>query len=202
MQDQNILDKTILQFNNNSAFFYNDEKNDFYIDIGEPIKNVTHIKILKSSVRLNLTTINSNVVIDNDPVYITLNDYNRITSFNKYIKVDVINSSNITSNYITDIFKSFEVINLNITSKYLIMANSQISTLINLNGLLFENIYTSTSSSLNDTNVHTIIPYEPSLKRFNIKIYDKYYNLINKKDIQNFDMLVCVFSNNKKATMR
>lgn len=189
MQNEEILDKKILQLTNEGAIYYNNEKNDFYIDIVEPIKNVTHIKILKSSVRLNLTKINGEPVIDNDPIYISLNDYNRINTYK-------------TSNYITDVHPSFEVLNLNLTTKYLIMANSQITEFINLNGLLFENIYTSTSASLNDTNVHTIIPHEPSLKRFNIKIYDKYYNLINKEDILNFDMLVCVFSNNKKVTMR
>jgi hypothetical protein len=202
MQDEDILDKKILQLTNNGANYYNDKKNDFYIDIVEPIKNVTHIKILKSSVRLNLTSLNSSPVIDNDPIYISINDYNRINTFEAKTEVIIKNSSNITSNYVTNVFQSFEVINLNVTSKYLIMANSQISNFLQINGILFENIYTSTSASLNDTNVYNIIPHEPSLKRFNIKLYDKNYDLIDKDDIKNFEILICVFSNNKKVTMR
>lgn len=202
MQNEEILDKKILQLTNEGAIYYNNEKNDFYIDIVEPIKNVTHIKILKSSVRLNLSSLNGNTVIDNDPIYISLNDYNRINTYKTSLEVITKNSSNITSNYITDVHPSFEVLNLNLTTKYLIMANSQITEFINLNGLLFENIYTSTSASLNDTNVYNIIPHEPSLKRINIKIYDKKYNLIDKTDIKNFEISICVFSNNKKITMR
>lgn len=194
MQNETILDKKILQLTNGGAIYYNNAKCDFYIDILEPIKNVTHIKILKSSVRLNLKTLNGAPVIDNDPIYISLNNYNRINTYdNKIVN---------TSNNITSIFNSFEVINLNVTSKYLIMANTQISSFIEINGVLFENIYTSTTSDFNDTSVYNIIPHEPSLLRFNIKLYDKNYNLINKEDIINFELLVCVYSNNKKVTMR
>ena len=194
MQNETILDKKILQLTNGGARYYNNAKCDFYIDILEPIKNVTHIKILKSSVRLNLKTLNGEPVIDNDPIYISLNNYNRINTYDN----KVVN----TSNNITSIFNSFEVINLNVTSKYLIMANTQISSFIEINGVLFENIYTSTTSDFNDTSVYNIIPHEPSLLRFNIKLYDKNYTLINKEDIINFELLVCVYSNNKKVTMR
>jgi hypothetical protein len=194
MQQQDILDKKILQLTNGGAKYYSDTKSDFYIDILEPIKNVTHVKILKSSIRLNLTSLNGTTVVDNDPIYVSINDYNRIATINNKI----VN----TSNYITDVFNSFEVINLNVTSKYLIMANTQISNFLQINGILFENIYTSTSSDFNDTSVYNVIPHDPSLLRFNIKLYDKYYNLINKDDIISFEILICVFSNNKKVTMR
>lgn len=194
MQNEIILDKKILQLTNNGATYYNNAKCDFYIDILEPIKSVTRIKILKSSVRLNLKTLNGTPVIDNDPIYVNLNNYNRIHTFdNKIVN---------TSNSVTNIFNSFEVINLNVTSKYLIMANTQISPYLELSGVLFENIYTSTTADFNDTSVYNMIPHEPSLLRFNIKLYDKNYTLIDKNDIINFELLICVYSNNKKVTMR
>lgn len=189
MQEESILDKKIINLTNDGARFYSSTKNDFYIDILEPIKNVTHIKLLKTSIRPNLTSINGTPIVDNDPIYISLNDYDRIST------VKIVDDK-------ATIYKSFEILNLNLTNKYLTMANSQIDTLITTNGLLFENIYTSTTTDLNDTSVYNIIPHEPSLLRFNIKIYDKDHELINIEDIKNFEMLICVFSNNKKVTMR
>ena len=202
MQNEDILDKKILQLTKNGAIYYNESKNDFYIDILEPIKNVTHIKILKSSIKLKTKKINTIDVNDNDPLYITINDYSRITTINTKIEINVMNSSNITSNYISNAFNTFEVINLNVESKYVTVTNVEYDNLLPIDGITFENVYTSTSASLNDTNVYNIVPYEPSLKRFNIKLYDKDFNLINKDDISNFEMLICVFSNNKKMTMR
>jgi len=202
MQNEDILDKKILQLTKNGAIYYDESKNDFYIDILEPIKNVTHIKILKSSIKLKTKKINTLDVNDNDPLYITINDYSRITTFNTKTEIYVMNSSNITSNYISNAFNTFEVINLNVESKYVTVTNTEYDNLLPIDGITFENVYTSTSASLNDTNVYNIIPHEPSLKRFNIKLYDKNFNLINKDDISNFEMLICVFSNNKKMSMR
>jgi len=202
MQNEDILDKKILQLTKNGAIYYDESKNDFYIDILEPIKNVTHIKILKSSIKLKTKKINTLDVNDNDPLYITINDYSRITTFNTKTEIYEMNSSNITSNYISNAFNTFEVINLNVESKYVTVTNVEYDNLLPIDGITFENVYTSTSASLNDTNVYNIIPYEPSLKRFNIKLYDKNFNLINKDDISNFEMLICVFSNNKKMSMR
>jgi len=193
MQNEDILDKKILQLTKNGAIYYDESKNDFYIDILEPIKNVTHIKILKSSIKLKTKKINTLDVNDNDPLYITINDYSRITTFNTKKELD---------NYISNAFNTFEVINLNVESKYVTVTNVEYDNLLPIDGITFENVYTSTSASLNDTNVYNIIPHEPSLKRFNIKLYDKNFNLINKDDISNFEMLICVFSNNKKMSMR
>lgn len=189
MQEEGILDKKIIQLTNYGAKYYNNSKCDLYIDISEPIKNVSHIKILKSSLRINITSLNDNPVVDNDPIYISINDYNRINT--------IINTSNVST-----VYKSFEVVNLNITTKYLIMANSQVANFINFNGLLFENIYSSSTFDVNDTTMYNVIPHDPSLMRFNIKIYDKYHDLINIEDILNFEITLCVFSNNKKITMR
>jgi hypothetical protein len=176
------FDKSIIQIDTNSAIWNDSTNMSFYIDILEPIKNVLYITIIKSSITVLDATenLNGSPIIDLDPVYINLNNYNRLIS-------------TYTNNNNKNILNYFEIIPLNLTDKYPTIH-------LNYNKISFTNSYVSTGT-LMDSHLFKLNPIEPNLKRFNIDLYDKNNNILKQSEISRFTMTLCVYYNKKKYTM-
>lgn len=171
-----ILDKKIILIDSSKCIF-NNSNYDFYLDIQTPIKDVLFIKIISSTISISTELkINNTNINDLDNIFIYLNDYKRI----------ITNNSNTNDN----IFNYFDNILID-TTKY-----SNTSTEFNFTNLLASN------SDITDTSIYVLNPAEPSLKRFNIKLYDNNNNIISKTDNLNRIVIkLCIYTSRKKITM-
>ena len=171
------LNKHIVYLNSSNTIFNNNLLFDCYFDLTEPIRDAVFIKLLKTELVLNPTNnINGNVVNDTDPIFVVFKQYHRV-------------SSSIIVNGSYQQIKCFEVIPLNFGHN---PPNSF---------LTFKQEYTSTGCNINDINTHVLNPVEQNLKRFDIQLYDKNYNIIPKSSIKNFNMSLCIYSNKRKFGM-
>lgn len=149
---------------------------EFAYDLLDSIRDVVYIKLMKTEVILNpSTSINSVAVADGDPIYISLKRYDRVYVNNQGANMKV-----------------FEVIPLNITDKYGLSTVNQ--------NVLFKTEYAGTGCNINDTNMYILDPIEPNLKRVDVVLMDKNFNVIPKTSIKNFTMTLCVYSSKKKIT--
>jgi hypothetical protein len=172
--DNSIFNKTIIYIDSKNCVYTDSTKSDFYVDIIEPLKNVAYIKLIKSVVVIKpKSNLNGNLIQDYDPIYIKMNDYNRISS--------VINGN---------VGKYFDVININLTEVYGIINE----VLLAVTEVAFSNDYSHSEFDEDDISVHTLYPPQDSLKRFNIQIYDKNNNIIPKNEIITFKMTLCVYT--------
>lgn len=176
MSDEEFLDKTILNISSDNAAFQNTTNFTFNIDLIEPLKDVCYIKILKSEVILNPSSVADDALIfeDTDPVYINMNDYKRVSS--------VINGNNI---------KYFDQILLNISEKF---SNTIPNAFIS-----FSSQVTSTFN-LYDPQMFILNPVEANLKKLNFELFDKNNMTIKRTDIKKFNMVLCVYQNRKKIS--
>ncbi len=174
---EGIYEKTFVYINSSNCYYLNNTEQRFYTVLSDPIKNASYIKIIKTDVIINPhKTINSNTVDDEDPIYISLKNYERINT--------TINGGN---------YKFFEVINLNISDKF---GNNKPNADVS-----FKKEYTSMSCNINDANNFVLNPVDPNLNRFDIELYDKNGIIIPIDELSKFTMTLCVYSNRKKITM-
>ena len=124
-------------------------------------------------------TLNGNSVVDDDPIYVRVNDYYRCLS--------VIKGNSV---------KCFEIINISKTKTYSIRNNTSLSPAVT--DVAYYTEYPQSALDINDTSVYVLNPVEPNLKRFNVQLYDKNNNLISKSDIKAFKMTLCIYSKPKK----
>jgi len=75
-------DKVVINLSNHNCLTTDATKTSFYVNLVEPIKNVVYVKIIRSSI-LSTSAMRSAPLsyIRYDPVYISLNDYNRSVSY-------------------------------------------------------------------------------------------------------------------------
>jgi hypothetical protein len=75
-------DKVVINLSNHNCLTTDATKTSFYVNLVEPIKNVVYVKIIRSSI-LSTTAMRSAPLsyLRYDPVYISLNDYNRSVSY-------------------------------------------------------------------------------------------------------------------------
>ena len=159
--DIETLDKQIIILDSNHAI-YNSSSSvyDYYIDILTPIKDAMYIKLINTNIILNNTYITNNNPVNNDNIFVYLNNYNRILA-------NTISSSKfITNNYFDNVVIT--------KSKYLptqLMYNNWKTTIDP--SLIPSNIdYLFDNKTDNDisTSVYKLNPIEPNLRRFNIRI--------------------------------
>ena len=194
--NDSILEKRIIYINSSNCKYIDNTKNSFFYDLLEPIRNVMYVKLMKAEIIVNpSSSINSVAIQDGDPVFVSVNNYNRVfTTIQESVNLydtktkksyDEIQSKNV---------KCFECISINISDKYgsVNVPNKLVS---------FKSEYNSTGCSINDTNTHVLDPIEPNLKRLNIDLYDKKFNILGKNDINCLNMILCIYSNRKKVTM-
>ena len=176
MGDEDFLDKTILNISSDNATFQNATNFTFNIDLIEPLKDVCYIKILKSEVILNPSSVVDGVsrFEDTDPIYINMNDYKRISS--------VIDGNNI---------KYFDQILLNISEKF---SNNVPNAFVS-----FSSQVTSTFN-LYDPQMFILNPIEANLKKLNFELFNKNNKTFGKTDIKKFNIVLCVYQNRKKIS--
>jgi hypothetical protein len=184
-----IYDKEIILLDSDNAVFKDSTKMDIYVDILEPIKNVAYIKIIQSCISLNPKfNFQGNIVEDNDPIYISVNDYYRVKS--------VINVNGEGS-----LLKCFDMINIDLTGTYNLTNNFNIqqptqesSSQLYMINLTYKNDYRTLAFDVNDHSVYKLRPMEANLKRFNIELRDKNNKIIERNNIGSFKMIICVYS--------
>jgi hypothetical protein len=184
-----LLDKKIIIIDSSKCIF-NNNNFDFYFDIKTPIRDVLFIKIISSTIILNnlysgSNTINGNTINDQDTIFIRMNDYKRL----------LVNTDNTTNDSIYDYFDSITIDKFKYLQEY-IANNGNLSLTYN-----FTNFYSNTNDS-NDPSIYVLNPIEPSLKRFNIQLYDNNNIIIGSSDnISKVLIKICVYTIRRKVTM-
>jgi hypothetical protein len=182
-------DKIVINLNSDNCLYINNNKTNYYINLVEPLKNVIYIKILKASVTTDSAIINNSLNYKkNDPIYIAINDYDRSLSYIKSIQ------TTITSNYyigstLTNVVENKEVFD-SVNYFDLIQFNDDIKSNSHNHS---EISYTQTSFDWSDPSVYILNPPEQSLKRFNIQIKDKTFQLFSTSILLNFNISICVY---------
>lgn len=177
-KDDKNIDKTLIFINTSNVSYNSSTHQDFTVELIEDIKDVLYIKLIKSEIIINPTaTINTVAISDTDPIYISLNDYKRYMT--------TINGNS---------YHYFDLININITEKFGSVSppNSNIS---------FKNDSLSNACFNTDTTIYDLKTIEPKLTKLHITLRDKNNNLILKNDIKQFNMILCIYYDNKKNTM-
>ena len=132
---------------------------DFYMNLDEPLRNVYKINIIAILVDVPQTALFSPL----DPIYINLNDYNR-----------------------------------------LIAKKNDGNNLYYFDSVIVENTISARTTIKNDyntnDNIYYLNPIEPQLKRFNIRVFNKYNQKITNSDIERIIIKLGVYYNNKKYT--
>ena len=156
-------DKIILSIDGSSCSTLNSSKASYYIDLLEPLRNVVYIKIL-SAVIEHSSSIGSQYNYKNlDNIYICLNDYNKSKAYFK------------KSDLSTTVLQYFDSVSYN--------AGSDFST----------KSYTQSSFDWTDPTVYILNPPEPNLRRLDIEIKDKTFNIFNTSTLNNFNLTICIY---------
>lgn len=76
-------DKIIISIDAGSCSSTNPDKTMYYLDLLEPLRNVVYIKILNARISHNPNTANEYNYTIYDPIYVSINDYNRSRAYLK-----------------------------------------------------------------------------------------------------------------------
>ena len=108
-------DKVIVNLNNHNCLTINPNETSFHVNLVEPIKNIVYLKILKASIITTTAIKNNNqlLYIKYDPIYISINDYERSQSY-------------LNTNGVFDIVKYFDFIPYS-TDTFSDISNSHVS---------------------------------------------------------------------------
>lgn len=194
--NESILDKRIIYINSSNCKYIDNTKCNFFYDLLDPIRNVMYVKLMKAELIVNpSSSINSVAIQDIDPVFITLNNYNRMhTTITENVTLYDSKTKTLYDDVQSKNVKCFECISLNISDKY---GSGNVPNKL----VSFKSEYTATGCTINDTNTHVLDPVDPGLKRLDIALYDKKFNILGKNDINCFTMILCIYSSRKKVTM-
>jgi hypothetical protein len=99
-------DKVVINLNNHNCLTINPNETSFHVNLVEPIKNIVYIKLLKASIITTIAIKNNNQLsyIKYDPIYISINDYERSQSYlNNNGEFDVVKYFDMIP-YSTDLF--------------------------------------------------------------------------------------------------
>ena len=167
MEELLDCDYKIITIDSKCADYYNTTVCDFYVNLDEPLRNVYKFNVITELLNIpNNSTLN--VVLD--PIYINLNNMNRLIGKDKL--------NNKITKYNINAFDS------------LIIENTIASG--DGGNTTLKNDYNSSDT------VYYLNPQEPQLSRFNIKLYDKNNLIIPITSINRFVMKIGVYYNNKK----
>jgi hypothetical protein len=174
-------DKVVINLNSSNCLVNDPNATNYYINLVEPLRNVIYVKMLKASVLTNNTIVPLLSYNKYDPIYISVNDYDRSISYIK--STQVLNSNYVlnsvpkvlsTSNVVFDTAKYFDII------PYSKETFSEIS-------------YSQASFDWTDPSVYILNPPEPNLRRLNIEIRDKSFNLFNTSVLTDFNLSICAY---------
>ena len=99
-------DKIVMNLNDQNCLSINPSETCFYVDLVEPIKNIVFVKILRASIT-STTAINTTSHLlykKNDPIHLSINDYDRSLSYLKSIQVST--NTNILKGLISNLFQT------------------------------------------------------------------------------------------------
>ena len=175
-------DKIVINLNSTNCLEFTKDKSDYYINLAEPLKNVIYIKMIRASVKTNVLSSYNKF----DPIYISINNYDRSVSYKIFTEItpntikDIItgtvsNTGTNSSNIVFHPFNYFDLIPYSSNDQY-----SEIS-------------YTQASFDWSDPSVYILNPPEQNLKRFNIQFKNKAFELFNTSDLINFNLSFCVY---------
>uniref|UniRef100_A0A6C0K874 Uncharacterized protein n=1 Tax=viral metagenome TaxID=1070528 RepID=A0A6C0K874_9ZZZZ len=174
-------DKVVINLNSSNCLVNDPSATNYYINLVEPLRNVIYVKMLKASVLTNNTIVPLLSYNKYDPIYISVNDYDRSVSYIK--STQVLNSNYVlnsvpkvlsTSNVVFDTAKYFDII------PYSKETFSEIS-------------YSQASFDWTDPSVYILNPPEPNLRRLNIEIRDKSFNLFDTSVLTDFNLSICAY---------
>lgn len=176
-------DKIILSIDSRSCLSLNPSKSSYYLDLLEPLRNVVYIKMLSAVIEHSSSIESQYNMKKYDPIYICLNDYNRSKTYINSVDISTsnyLNSSGVTiykdtSNLLFNTGKYFDSVSYN--------AGADFSTIS----------YTQASFDWTDPTVYILNPPEPNLRRLNIEIKDKTFNLFNTTTLTKFNLTICVY---------
>jgi hypothetical protein len=144
-----------------------------------------------------ILNLNNSDILEDDQVYVRMNNYNRVSSVMKETYQQIIDGTETTVTKPT-LYKFFDVIHMNLATTYPLFSKFNNATLLDIPSAVFKNEYAQSAFDPNDTSVYILNPMEPSLKRFNIELRDKKNQLLKSTEIASFKMTICVYSKQKK----
>jgi hypothetical protein len=108
-------DKVVINLNNHNCLTINPNETSFHVNLVEPIKNIVYIKLLKASIITTAAIKNNDqlLYIKYDPIYISINDYERSQSY-------------LNNNGVFDVVKYFDLIPYS-TDTFSDISNSHVS---------------------------------------------------------------------------
>ena len=185
-------DKIVINLNSTNCLEFTKDKSDYYINFAEPLKNVIYIKMIRASVKTNNSTITISPLNykKNEPIYISINNYDRSVSYKIFTEITPNTTKDIitgtvsytgtnSSNIVFHPFNYFDLIpysnDVSLTEQY-----SEIS-------------YTQASFDWSDPSVYILNPPEQNLKRLNIQFKNKAFELFNTTDLINFNLSFCIY---------
>jgi hypothetical protein len=143
--------------------------------------------MLKASVKTGalMTTLSYNKF---DPIYISINDYDRSVSYKIFTEITPNTTKNILTGEVTltgtnssnIVFNPLNYFDLIPYSNDSIVPYSEIS-------------YNQNSFDWTDPTIYILNPPEQNLKRFNIQIKDKNFNFFTSANLVNFNLSICVY---------
>lgn len=193
-----ILDKQVIIIDSEKCVFNSSGSYDYYFDLQTPIKNALFVKILESYVVFNnlytsSALINNNRISNLDSINININNYKRIAT----------NTSQTNDYIVNNYFDTIIIDTSKYLQEYILSQNSGITSFSPLN-YTFKNDYNS-DTDINSHSMYILNPVDPSLKRFNITLYDKTNNIIQipsvNNNIKKILIKICVYTNRMKLTM-
>ena len=174
-------DKIVINLNSTNCLEFTKDKSDYYINLAEPLKNVIYIKIIRASVKTTVLSSYNKF----DPIYISINNYDRSVSYKIFTEI--------TPNTIKDIITG-TVSNTGTNSSNIVFHPFNYFDLIPYSNDQYSEIsYTQASFDWSDPSVYILNPPEQNLKRFSIQIKNKAFELFSTTDLINFNLSFCVY---------
>ena len=180
-------DKVVINLNNENCLAFNANTTDYYINLVEPLKNIVYIKMLKASVKTTNAMNNQLTYEKFEPIYISINDYDRSIS---YLKSNQVSTSNYYLNNQDFLNNVVSVLTTNTT----VFDTAKYFDIIPYSALDFSDVsYGQTSFDWTDPSVYVLNPPEQILKRLTIQFRDKTFKLFNTSVLTHFNLSICVY---------
>jgi hypothetical protein len=174
-------DKIVINLNSSNCLPVTENITNYYINLPEPLKNIIYIKIINTSILSTNSIISTLSYNKYDPIYISINDYDRSISYNKRTHVT-------TSNYWID------NVRYGLDSSNIVFDPKKYFDVIQYSGSDYsDRAYSQSSFDWTDPTVYILNPPDPNLRRFNIEIRDKNFELFETSIIQDFNLSFCAY---------
>lgn len=177
-------DKIVINLNSSNCLQNASDSSSYYINLSESLKNVVYIKMLKASVKTGAL----NAYNKFDPIYISINDYDRSVSYKIFTEITP------NMNTVKTADGSITSTPAGTYSSNIVFNPFNYFDLIPYSTDLYSDIsYNQNSFDWSDPSVYILNPPEQNLRRFNIQIKDKNFNFFSNINLVNFNLSICVY---------